>query len=195
MSPSLFTGKLVRLTAEDPQPYAEAVSRWLRDTECWRLQDSFPPRPISRRELKEDMEKNLEKDRPDFIPFSIHTLAENRLIGDIALFFIRWTHGDSFVGIGIQERELWGKGYGTDAMRVILRYAFAELNLHRVSLDVYEYNPRAIRSYEKCGFKLEGRARKSLNRFGRRWDDIHMGVLREEWEQLAAAKNSEEKST
>jgi RimJ/RimL family protein N-acetyltransferase len=69
-------------------------------------------------------------------------------------------------------------------MRVMLRYAFRELNLHRVTLTVFEYNPRAIRSYEKAGFVVEGRLRNWLNREGRRWDMIHMGILREEWETL-----------
>ena len=66
-------------------------------------------------------------------------------------------------------------------MRVILRYAFTELNLHRVSLGLFEYNPRALRSYEKAGFKMEGRMRGTLHREGRRWDDLYMGILRTEW--------------
>jgi len=68
-------------------------------------------------------------------------------------------------------------------MRVMLRYAFAELNLHRVSLNVFEYNPRAIRSYEICGFVREGRCRQALHRDGRRWDLIYMGIMREEWRE------------
>ena len=66
-------------------------------------------------------------------------------------------------------------------MQVLLRYAFDELNLYRVTLNTFEYNPRAIRSYEKAGFKVEGRVRKYLNREGRRWDVIFMGILAEEW--------------
>jgi RimJ/RimL family protein N-acetyltransferase len=73
-------------------------------------------------------------------------------------------------------------------MKIVLRYAFAELNLHRVSLGVFEYNPRAIRSYEKAGFQHEGRARKHLNHEGQRWDIFFMGILREEW--LALNKES-----
>ncbi len=89
------------------------------------------------------------------------------------------------MGISIGEKEYWGKGYGTDAMRVVLRYAFTELNLHRVSLTVFEYNPRAIRSYEKAGFTLEGREREAVFRSGKRTDMIYMGVLREDWERLS----------
>ena len=67
-------------------------------------------------------------------------------------------------------------------MRVILRFAFTELNLHRVSLTVFDYNQRAIRSYEKAGFRMEGRQRGFLKREGQRWDLIYMGILRSEWE-------------
>jgi len=66
-------------------------------------------------------------------------------------------------------------------MRVILRYAFTEVNLKRVTLNVFEFNPRAIRSYEKAGFRHEGRMRQVLNKEGRRWDMPFMGILREEW--------------
>jgi RimJ/RimL family protein N-acetyltransferase len=66
-------------------------------------------------------------------------------------------------------------------MKIILRYAFTELNLQRVSLNVFEYNPRGVRSYEKAGFSHEGRERGLLLREGKRWDVIFMGILREEW--------------
>ena len=85
--------------------------------------------------------------------FAIRRLADQQLIGEIDLDGVLWTHGECFVGIGLGDREFWGKGYGTDAMRVILKYAFFELNLNRVSLTVFEYNPRARRSYEKEDLK------------------------------------------
>jgi RimJ/RimL family protein N-acetyltransferase len=64
---------------------------------------------------------------------------------------------------------------------VLLRFAFTEVNLRRVTLSVFEYNPRAIRSYEKAGFRHEGRLRKVLNKEGKRWDILLMGILREDW--------------
>ena len=179
-----FQGKLVHLTAEDPKALGEAYSRWGRDSEYIRLVDHDPARLWSPKKFKEWIEKDLEKEPPSEFFFTIRTLEDDQLIGFIGLGGLQWAHGDTWVGIGLGERKYWSKGYGTDAMRIILRYAFTELNLHRVSLDTFEYNPRAIRSYEKAGFKIEGRVRQLLNREGRRWDVIYMGILREEWEKI-----------
>jgi RimJ/RimL family protein N-acetyltransferase len=184
MDTALFSGELVRLVAPDPEIAAAGFFRWEQDSEYLRLLDDSPARMGSLKKFKEWMEKDfVEKEPTDFCLFMIRTLAEDQLIGFVGLDGIHWNHGDSYVGIGLGDREYWGKGYGTDAMHLALRYAFDELNLHRVSLGVFEYNPRAIRSYEKVGFVVEGQARQYLNRDGRRWDLIYMGILREEWEK------------
>jgi RimJ/RimL family protein N-acetyltransferase len=179
----LFQGELVRLTVVDPEKDAEAFSRWSRDSEYWRLLASDPAIMHSPQKSKEWLEKILKEEEQNLFMFMIRRLEDDRLIGEVGLDGVQWNHGDTFIGIGLGEREFWGKGYGTDAMRVILRYAFTELNLHRVSLNVLEYNTRALRSYEKVGFKVEGRAREFLSREGKRWDLIFMGILREEWEK------------
>jgi RimJ/RimL family protein N-acetyltransferase len=179
MNANVFFGDLVRLVAGDPDEIAAAISRQSRDSEFFRLMDSYPCRLLTREGIKKGIEKDLEKE--DFFGFSIRTLADDRLIGDVGLGGMFWNHGDTYLGIGLGEREFWGKGYGSDAMKVALRYAFTELNLRRVTLNVFEYNSRAIRCYEKLGFQHEGRVRKYLNREGRRWDLIYMGILKEEW--------------
>lgn len=182
MRQDLYTGKLVRLKAVDSQKLAEALTRWGRDSEYWRLLSTGPAGQYTLKGTKEWLDKSLEKDPPSELIFQIHTLEDDRLIGESGFDGIRWQHGDTFIGIGLGERDDWGKGYGTDAMRVMLRYAFTELNLHRVSLDAFAYNPRAIRSYEKVGFKQEGRARQFMLREGRRWDLIFMGITRFDWQ-------------
>ncbi len=182
MNDDMLTGKLVRLTAEEPLPFAELYSRWWLNSEYQRLCTTDNPLLYSVKKFKEWLEKDAEKDPPPFNFFSIHTLEDDRLIGGISLDGGAYPSGETFVGIGIGDPADWGKGYGTDAMNIILRYAFEEMNLRRVALDTFEYNPRGIRSYEKAGFVYEGRMRGLLNRDGRRWDMIFMGILREEWE-------------
>jgi RimJ/RimL family protein N-acetyltransferase len=179
MNENLLQGALVRLTHEEPETIARIESGWGVNSAYLRLLDWDPARRFSAKTIQGWIEKQYEN--PDNFSFTIRLLDDGRIIGGIGLDGINWTQGEAFVGIGLGEREDWGKGYGTDAMRVILRYAFTELNLRRVSLDVFEYNARGVRSYEKAGFVAEGRVRGMILREGRRWDVIYMGILREEW--------------
>lgn len=184
MENGLLIGKLVRLTVEDPQVMAKSFARWQKDSLFMRLLTTDAATFISPKYLQELLEKDISAEQPKYYMFGIRRLADDQLIGDIGLDALDFPKRDSFVGIGIGEREDWGRGYGTDAMRVILRYAFTEFNLHRVSLTVFEYNPRAIQSYVKAGFREEGRLRQRFLRDGQYWDVIFMGILRSEWEQI-----------
>jgi len=183
----LFEGQLVYLAVPEPEALAKLFINWNKVTEYLRLLDTCPARLWSVGKVQTWIEKEYDKKHRDELLFVAYTLEDNRPIGFIELAGINWAMGDAWVGLGIGERENWGKGFGTDMMKIILRYAFSELNLHRVSLDVFEYNPRAVRSYEKAGFVIEGRERKALQRDGKFWDLIFMGILREEWEKLSGA--------
>ncbi len=184
MTPPLLQGELVRLVAINTSQDADLLTRWTRDTEYWRLLDATPARAWTQTQGREFVEREFETERPETFAFSIRARDDDRLVGEIDLGGVLWTQGDAFVGIGIGERELWGKWYGTDAMRVLLRFAFQELNLHRVSLTVYGYNLRAQRAYAKIGFQVEGRARQVLLRDGQRHDVIFMSILQNEWQTI-----------
>jgi len=179
----LFRGELVRLTAEEPDFIAKHEARWKRDTEFHRLADGDPAELISEKKIKSWGEKFVENGfNPERYPFSIRALSDDKLIGFLGLW-LNLIHSEAWVGIGIGEREYWGKGYGTDAMKLAVQYAFLELDLQRVSLGLHAYNPRALKSYEKVGFRLEGRTRQDVLREGRRTDTLWMGILREDWLQ------------
>ena len=186
----IYTGELVRLSMTDEDNFAKAAALWNRHSEFVRLLNTGVTRVISQKKEKEWIEKMQKEESGNEYFFDIHALAEDRLLGFVDLFIESWAARDTFVGIGIGERDFWGKGYGTDAMRLILRYAFAELNLNRVSLGVFEYNPRAVRSYEKAGFQHEGRMRGVLYKEGKRWDMLFMGIQREEWMEQNGIKTT-----
>jgi RimJ/RimL family protein N-acetyltransferase len=177
----VLTGKFVRLSAFDPEEMSKAWTRWVRNSEYARLLNAFAQPLQSPKAAAKWMEEEVAQVSPASYFFSIRTLAEDKLIGELGLDVVNWSGRDAFVGLGIGETEYWSKGYGTDIMNVLLRFAFTEINLRRVTLTVFEYNPRAIRSYEKAGFRHEGRMRGFLNREGRRWDELFMGITRAEW--------------
>ena len=180
MDSNLLTGQLVRLVAMNAETDAEVFARWDVDTEYMRQLDSGPHLPNRAKKVREGIEKEQSED-PNTIAFSVRTLADDRLIGFVAFDGINWQHGETFVAIGIGDPAYRGNGYGTDAMRVMLRYGFRELNLNRIQLDAFSYNERAIKSYLKAGFVEEGRQRGMLLRNGQRWDFVYMSVLRDEW--------------
>lgn len=181
----ILKGNSVRLSAMNHEEIGQAMAAQARDSELMRLMSTSPSRLHSAKASTRFFEKMIEKNSPTDYFFSIRSLEDDRLLGDINLDVINnWSSRDSFVGLGIYDRADWGKGYGTDAMQITLRFAFTELNLHRVTLTVFEYNPRAIRSYEKAGFKHEGRIRGALIKDGKRWDMFFMGILHADWKEL-----------
>lgn len=179
----ILRGEQVRLSAADPQEMGKLFSKWSSDSELMRLFGNGPTRAYSTKATTEFYEKELDPNSEKHFCFSIRSLTDDRLLGETDLE-VSWMMRNAFVGIGIYDRADWGKGYGTEAMKLILRYAFAELNLNRVTLTVFEYNPRAIRSYEKAGFRHEGRRRGALLKDGKRWDILYMGILFEDWKEL-----------
>ena len=179
----IFRGELVRVTAEEPDVLLQEEVRWQHDSEFVRLVDSDVLSLSSQKKLKERMEKRIDSGfSPERYPFSVRTLVDDKLIGFFGLY-VELTHSNAWVGIGIGDRDFWSKGYGTDAMKLCLQYAFLELALQRVSLGLHGYNTRALRSYEKAGFKMEGYTRQDVLREGKRTNTLWMGILREEWMQ------------
>ena len=104
-----------------------------------------------------------------------------KAIGNCGIHQIDWRFRSGEVGIFIGDKSYWNQGYGTQVMRLLLRHGFKTLNLNKIMLEVYENNPRAIRSYEKAGFVHEGRKRQGMYKDGKYFDVLLMSVLRAEW--------------
>jgi RimJ/RimL family protein N-acetyltransferase len=173
-----LTGKLVRLAQIDLEKDPESFASWNRDSEYQRLLDTRPAFLFSPAAIRSYLEKKIGKDD---ILFSIRPLEDDRTVGFIELDGFDWQARSAWTAIGIGEAAYRGRGLGTDAMRVMIRFGFEQLNLNRITLNVFEYNQRALHSYEKCGYVEEGRTRQMLNRETRRWDLVYMGLLKEDW--------------
>lgn len=183
MANDIFQGESVHLRPFEPERESKLFATWNQNSQYMTLLDSGPANLWPASMIKEWIEKERRFD----YSFVIIPNGSETPIGMVGLDGLNWSARNAWVGIGIGEPEYWGKGYGTDAMRIILRFAFLELNLWRVNLNVFEYNERAQKSYLKVGFREEGRLRQWMKRDGRRWDLIYMGVLRSDWEALSQA--------
>lgn len=183
MTDKILTGEKVRLVVTNIEQDAKLLAEWDRDSEYQRLLNGDPANLFAPGKIKEFFEKEI----GSMAFFIIERIEDGKRIGLIDLSGFNYAARNAWVGIGIGERDLWGQGYGTDAMRVLLRYAFEQMNLNRVTLNVFEFNQRGYKSYEKAGFKLEGRLSKVLVKGGKRYDLIFMGCLRHDWEALQPA--------
>lgn len=166
-----------------------AVRRWYADPELARL-TRYQTRPMSESEVELFFRSRLLA--PDALAYAILELPSERLVGFTTFSGLDPDNGSVLYHITIGERDAWGRGLGTETTSLMLGHAFERLGLHRVGLTVFEFNARAIRAYEKAGFRIEGRLREAVRRDGRFWDEVTMGVLEDDWRALAARHASGE---
>src|SRR5438270_11200267 len=162
-------GKLVRLRAYEKSDL-DNVMLWVNDEEVTRFLGPHLAHPVSRTAEERFLEAAASVSPNDKV-FAIETLA-GEYIGGIDIRGIDWIERRGEVGIVIGVKQFWGKGYGEDSMRVLMRLAFEKLGLNRLSLRVLDFNQRAIACYEKCGFKREGVLREDHFAEGRFHDVI-----------------------
>ncbi len=150
--------------------------RWFNDFETDRTQGDLPgPRTLER--TIRWFERNATSDDTHW--FTIYEIATWQPIGVTWLSDVDHRNGTAYFAISIGEASARGKGYGTEAARLMLDFAFNRLGLHNVALDVYSNNPAGVRAYQKAGFREFGRLREVYLSGGRRWDSILMEVVRE----------------
>ena len=176
-----YRGELVRLAAIDPEADAEVFAAWFDDPMATRLAGFRPTWPMNRASAQERLEEWV-KQSPGTINFAVRTIADDRLVGGIGLMDINGADGQAQLGLSVYQQDDWGHGYGREMIVLALRYAFNELNLHRVWLTTNGFNERAMKLYEKLGFRHEGRGREHVLLDGTRWDIVYMGMLRDEFE-------------
>ena len=139
------------------------------------------PGPRSVESIASFWEPLLRGERDDWIGFAIYTLPEMRPIGVINIRDFTNPHGTAEFGITIGDPADRGQGFGTEATRLLLDYAFTVLGVHNVWLDTPAYNSGAIRAYEKAGFREIGRRRGARTLAGRRYDVVLMDCIAEEF--------------
>ncbi|MEW6686469.1 MAG: GNAT family protein [Candidatus Edwardsbacteria bacterium] len=150
---------------------------WFNDSEVREfLATIYPLNEIREREFIEKCYQDK-----SWVILNILLKEKNLLIGNMSLMRIDWVHRQAEFGICIGEKGYWNKGYGTEATKLLLKYGFDTLNLHRIYLFVYEWNQRGIKCYEKAGFKIEAILRGAKFKDGRYFNVVLMSILRDEW--------------
>jgi len=154
--------------------------KWENDLELSVLTGD-PVHPLTPEGI-DSLYERYSKHDPSHASFVIYERSTLRPIGTIGLPNINHAHRIAELGVGIGEHDCWGKGYGTEATRLVLEYAFNVLGLHNVMLRVFSYNERALRSYAKVGFKEMGRRRQAQRIGGQAHDVVYMDCIATEFE-------------
>ncbi len=166
---------LRKMTSEDIETY----HKWRNDMEV--MQSTSPNLDIYHIEETEKFVNEIILGSQFSKSYIIVEKESNKPIGVTSLINIDFKNRNAECIIDIGDKASWGKGYGTESMKLLLDYSFLEMNLHRVSLRVFSFNNRAIKLYEKVGFQQEGISRESIFREGKWHDIIHMSILQEEY--------------
>lgn len=174
----VIVGERVRLGPPKPE-MLETFCRWFEDTEVTRYLDNIFPFSLDAE--KEWFAKIAKNEREVLWAVFATDGAEERLIGTTSIGGIHAINRSASSGNLIGEKAEWGKGYGTEVVRLRTRFAFTELNLHKVSTLVYLPNVGSRRVLEKAGYRTVGIAREHLWRDGK-WHDAWMGeILQSDW--------------
>jgi len=174
----LLEGENLKLTSiRDSDFYS--LENWFNDVAFLRHYDIMPATPKSKKELDELL--IYYGDSHERCIYAIREKKEDKIIGVAGFDNIVWTSGVATVFIGIGESAFRGKGYGKEALSLLLDFGFNELNFHRIQLNVISYNLNAIRLYEGLGFVKEGVCRELVYRDGKRYDLYQYGLLKPEW--------------
>jgi RimJ/RimL family protein N-acetyltransferase len=182
LNQSLYLGERTRLTRIELESDPAALAAWTKDAALLRSLGEEVARPLSVWDVKKRLEKvEKEMDEGDTLYyFHIRPREGDTLLGWGKIYWILWASQIGNLELAIAPSEQ-GKGYGSDAMGLLLRIAFRELNLHRVAVSLPSYNLPGIALAQKFGFRQEACRREVYLRDGKRWDDLSFGLLNAEW--------------
>jgi RimJ/RimL family protein N-acetyltransferase len=181
---SLYAGRLVRLSPLDHEIDPPVIAGWTKDPQI-RSVLADVARPFSAeavRKLLEKVEKEMEESK-DLFHYALRLKEDNRLVGLARIFWIDFHNGTGVLNLGIGNASDRRHGFGSDALNLLLRFGFNDLNLHRLSTWSGADNQAFIQMTGKAGFVEEARRREAVFHDGRYWDQILMGMLRPEWEK------------
>lgn len=167
---------LARLNVSDVEPH---YLRWMNDPETVRFTEARHAN-YSIGDLRAYVEKMNASNRE--LLFGIFELAGNRHVGNIKVGPIHPFHATASLGLIIGEKDCWGRGYATEAIRLAVSYAFMALGVAKITAGIIAGHLASQRAFEKAGFRVEGVRRKQNLFEGERRDEILLGLLREEWD-------------
>ncbi|WP_125152965.1 GNAT family N-acetyltransferase [Clostridium rectalis] len=183
---NLLSSDILKITAFREED-VDVVTKWYEDYKFLRFFDYNPAAPLHKEKVRQWLLQEINNENNFF--FVIRDKNEEEMIGYIEIEEINWSNGVGTIAMGIGNNLNRGKGYGKEALSLVMEFAFMELNLHRLQLITISYNTIAIKLYESLGFKKEGVLREAVKRDGFRYDIYQYGILLNEWNKVRDKKD------
>lgn len=174
-----ITGEKVYLRGIEESDAEGPYLDWLNDVEVTRFLETAGRFPTSKESLLDYIRSMTRSDQD--ILFAIHDVATDEFIGTSHLGPINWVTGISPMGIMIGNKKFWGKSYASEAIKLVVDYAFRRLNLHKVSAGVAAINQGSLKAFEKAGFKVEGQAKSQVLLNGEYYDSQYLGLTKQDF--------------
>jgi RimJ/RimL family protein N-acetyltransferase len=175
---NLLQGKNVILTALKAGE-EDILQQWFNNVQFMRHYDMVPAVPKGKGKIEELL--NYYENSEERLLLAIRLVENDEIIGVAGFDEIVWSNGTAVLFVGIGDLSFRGKGFGFEALNLLIDYGFNELNFHKIQLNVIEYNIAAVKMYEKAGFIREGLYREYIYRDGRRYHLYLYGMLKSEW--------------
>ncbi|GAA0070209.1 GNAT family protein [Clostridium sardiniense] len=182
----MYKGKKVILRAHKEDDIAK-LNDFINDYEVKRLLNIETSFPLALWQEEEWVKKRRDNDQT--YDFAIEDLESGCIIGGCSINSTSIKNRNCIIGIMIGDKDYWGKGYGYDALSVLIKFIFEECNMEKIKLGAFSLNPRAIACYKKLGFKEEGRLKREIYREGKYHDEILMALFKEEYFENMKDKN------
>lgn len=174
-----LTGKKVAIRPIEKGDLKTTI-KWWNDPETMYFANDNPHPHKTLEQLEEEFAKE-KGEWSEYVERFVIETVDGRLIGDVLFYNYRRDINSVYFGIFIGEKSYWGKGYGTDAIKLSLKYLFESRRVHKVQLTVSDFNHRAIRAFEKSGFRRDGVLRENAVIEGKYLDHIIMSILDSEY--------------
>lgn len=178
----MISGKNVLVRPVEREDLKDILD-WSSDFEMKEI-SSFSINFLCKDEIAQRLEESGKSH--EIYEFAIVNKESKKMIGECILKDLDYANKRCLCDIYIGDKESVDKGYGTEALKLIMKFAFSELGLNRIGLWVFDFNKRAMRCFKKCGMKVEGIMRDGVYRDGRYHDVYFMGILKGEYEEMAS---------
>jgi RimJ/RimL family protein N-acetyltransferase len=185
---SLFNAEKICITALDAKEDAPTLATWTQDSRYIPISDDAPPHPMSAAQAEKMLDELLKEadQKRNAFWFGIRTPDESELLGIIGLGWVDWSNGAAYMQLSMKDLAEYSQPSTEEALALMQRYVFYELQMHRLSLTVPAYNEGLIAALQRMGFTEDVRRREAVYRFGHRWDSVHFGLLAVDWQKGVA---------